>query len=40
MQIWLDGGYIPSMQAAVSSMIAQYQPNAVAFNGQGVRYVP
>ena len=35
-EIWFDGGYTTSMKDSVTSLLAKYQPNALAFGGFGI----
>jgi alpha-L-fucosidase len=39
-EIWFDGGYTQSLKDPITALLAEVQPNAVAFNGYGVSKNP
>lgn len=39
-EIWFDGGYEPDIKAALTKLLAEKQPQAVAFNGEGISTNP
>lgn len=39
-EIWFDGGYTSDMQSRLQTILQEYQPNAVAFGGEGISNNP
>ena len=40
MEVWFDGGYQEDFGEQVAALLADLQPNAVAFNGYGISTNP
>ena len=40
MQIWLDGGFTPSIQSKLQRVFQEYQPRVIAMNGGGAAANP
>jgi len=38
-EVWFDGGYPPNTQSQIADLLAELQPNAVAFQGPGVNTI-
>ena len=34
-EVWFDGGYPPGTETLITNLLAELQPNAVAFQGDG-----